>query len=55
MVSHGGPLRMVLSQVCGLPMSLCWALRIDHGTRLRVWLERGEVGLVGELLELQQP
>ncbi len=54
-VSHGGPLRMVLSQVCGLPMSLCWALRIDHGTRLRVWLERGEVGLVGELLELQQP
>ncbi|MCM2524892.1 histidine phosphatase family protein [Stenotrophomonas maltophilia] len=54
-VSHGGSLRMVLSQVCGLPMSLCWALRIDHGTRLRVWLERGEVGLVGELLELQQP
>ncbi len=49
-VSHGGPLRMVLSQVCGLPMSLCWALRIDHGTRLRVWLERGEIGLVGELL-----
>ncbi|MDA5337598.1 histidine phosphatase family protein [Stenotrophomonas maltophilia] len=54
-VSHGGPLRMVLSQVCGLPMSLCWALRIDHGTRLRVWLERGEAGLAGELLELQQP
>ena len=54
-VSHGGPLRMVLSQVCGLPMSLCWALRIDHGTRLRVWVERGEAGLVGELLELQQP
>jgi len=41
--------------VCGLPMSLCWALRIDHGTRLRVWVERGEAGLVGELLELQQP
>ena len=54
-VSHGGPLRMVLSQVCGLPMSLCWALRIDHGTRLRVRLERGEAGLAGELLELQQP
>ena len=54
-VSHGGPLRMVLSLVCGLPMSLCWALRIDHGTRLRVWVERGEAGLVGELLELQQP
>ena len=46
---------MVLSQVCGLPMSLCWALRIDHGTRLRVRLERGEAGLAGELLELQQP
>ncbi|TGV33108.1 phosphoglycerate mutase, partial [Mesorhizobium sp. M8A.F.Ca.ET.142.01.1.1] len=27
----------------------------DHGTRLRVWLERGEAGLAGELLELQQP
>ncbi|WP_313439108.1 histidine phosphatase family protein [Stenotrophomonas sp.] len=54
-VSHGGPLRMVLSLVCGLPLSLCWALRIDHGTRLRVRLERGETGLQGELLELQQP
>ncbi len=55
-ISHGGPLRMVLSQVCGLPMSLCWSLRIDHGTRLRVWLERNSEGRIwGELLELQQP
>ncbi len=53
-VTHGGPMRMVLSQVCGLPLSLCWALRIDHGTRLRVWLERSETGFQGELLELQQ-
>ena len=54
-VSHGGPLRMVLSQACGLPMSLCWALRIDHGTRLRLRVERSDNGLWGELLELQQP
>ena len=49
-------MRMVLSQVCGLPLSLCWALRIDHGTRLRLRVERSEEGaLWGELLELQQP
>ena len=54
-VSHGGPLRMVLSQVCGLPVAACWALRIDHGTRLRLRLQRGESGVWGELLELQQP
>ena len=53
-VSHGGPLRMVLSQVCGLPMAMCWALRIDHGTRLRLRVERQDDQLWGELLELQQ-
>jgi alpha-ribazole phosphatase len=53
-VSHGGPLRMVLSQVCGLPMAMCWALRIDHGTRLRLRVEREDERLWGELLELQQ-
>jgi len=41
--------------VCGLPVALCWALRIDHGTRLRLRVERGDAGLWGELLELQQP
>lgn len=54
-VSHGGPLRMVLSQVCGLPMAMCWALRIDHGTRLQLRVEREDDRLWGELLELQQP
>ena len=54
-VSHGGPLRMVLSQVCGLPMAMCWALRIDHGTRLQLRVERDDERLWGELLELQQP
>ncbi|REM96149.1 histidine phosphatase family protein, partial [Mycobacterium tuberculosis] len=53
-VSHGGALRMVLSQVCGLPMAMCWALRIDHGTRLRLRVEREDDHLWGELLELQQ-
>ena len=45
---------MVLSQVCGLPMAMCWALRIDHGTRLRLRVERQDDQLWGELLELQQ-
>jgi alpha-ribazole phosphatase len=53
-VSHGGALRMVLSQVCGLPMAMCWALRIDHGTRVRLRVEREDGELWGELLELQQ-
>jgi alpha-ribazole phosphatase len=53
-VSHGGPLRMVLSQVCGMPMAMCWALRIDHGTRLQLRVEREGDRLWGELLELQQ-
>lgn len=53
-VSHGGPLRMVLSQVCDLPMAMCWALRIDHGTRLQLRVEREDGRLWGELLELQQ-
>ncbi|MFG6111836.1 histidine phosphatase family protein [Stenotrophomonas nematodicola] len=53
-VSHGGPLRMVLSQACGMPMAMCWALRIDHGTRLQLRVEREGDRLWGELLELQQ-
>lgn len=53
-VSHGGPLRMVLSQVCGLPMAMCWALRIDHGTRLQLRVEREDGELWGELLELRR-
>ncbi|MGY0610756.1 MULTISPECIES: histidine phosphatase family protein [unclassified Luteimonas] len=55
-VSHGGALRMALSQACGLPLAALWALRIDYGTRLRVRVEAGEDGLPwGELIELAQP
>jgi len=55
-VSHGGPMRMALSQVCGLPLASLWALRIDYGTRLRLRVELGSDGrLWGELLELVQP
>ena len=55
-VSHGGPLRMALSQVCGLPLPSLWALRIDYGTRLRLRVERDDDGRTwGELLELAQP
>lgn len=55
-VSHGGPLRMALSQACGLPLPALWSLRIDYGTRLRLRLEVGDDGRPwGELLELVQP
>lgn len=55
-VSHAGVLRLALSQVCGIPLAMLWTLRIDHGTRLRLRVERtGEGWLWGELLELQQP
>ncbi|MGO1542046.1 MAG: histidine phosphatase family protein [Luteimonas sp.] len=55
-VSHGGALRMALSQACGLPLSALWALRIGYGTRARLRVEAGARGrLWGELLELAQP
>lgn len=55
-VSHGGAMRMALTQVCGLPLASTWALRIDYGTRLRLRVEAGDDGrLWGELLELVQP
>lgn len=55
-VSHGGTLRMALSQACGLPLAALWAVRIDYGTRLRLRVEAGDGGhLWGELLELVQP
>lgn len=55
-VSHAGVLRLALSQVCGIPLAMLWTLRIDHGTRLRLRVERtGDGRLWGELLELQQP
>lgn len=55
-VSHGGALRMALSQACGLPLAALWAVRIDYGTRLRLRVEAGDGGrLWGELLELVQP
>jgi alpha-ribazole phosphatase len=55
-VSHAGVLRLTISRICGMPLSLLWALRIDYGTRVRLRVERGEDGqLWGELLELRQP
>ena len=55
-VSHGGAMRMALSQVCGLSLASTWALRIDYGTRLRLRVEvGGDDRLWGELLELVQP
>jgi alpha-ribazole phosphatase len=55
-VSHAGVLRLAISRICGIPLSMLWAVRIDYGTRVRLRVERGEDGrLWGELLELRQP
>ena len=54
-VSHAGVLRLAVSRVCGMPLSVLWAMRIDYGTRVRLRVERGDDGrLWGELLELRQ-
>ena len=54
-VSHAGVLRLAVSRVCGIPLSMLWAMRIDYGTRVRLRVERGDDGrLWGELLELRQ-
>ncbi|MNW21929.1 hypothetical protein D3C71_2231230 [compost metagenome] len=55
-VSHAGVLRLAISRICGMPLSMLWAVRIDYGTRVRLRVERGDDDrLWGELLELRQP
>jgi broad specificity phosphatase PhoE len=47
-VSHGGPLRVLISLMLGLPPEAHWSFRVDHGSISE--LERGED--MGTLLQL---
>lgn len=55
-VTHAGPIRLALSQSCGLPLDGLWALRIGYGTRIRLHLEADTNERVwGEIVEISQP
>ena len=55
-VTHAGPMRLALHQVCGLPLNSLWALRIGFGTRIRLNLEfAADAKMWGELVEISQP
>jgi alpha-ribazole phosphatase len=55
-VTHAGPMRVALHQVCGLPLDSLWALRIGFGTRIRLNLEfAADTKMWGEIVEISQP
>jgi len=55
-VTHAGPMRMALHQVCGLPLDGLWALRIGFGTRIRLNLQfAADAKMWGEIVEISQP
>ncbi|GIX32031.1 MAG: hypothetical protein KatS3mg124_2503 [Porticoccaceae bacterium] len=49
-VTHGGPIRILLSELLGLPWARTWQLRIDPGARSRLLVHPGPPPLV-ELVE----
>ena len=55
-VTHAGPMRVALHQVCGLPLDRLWALRIGFGTRIRLNFEvAADARVWGEIIEISQP
>ena len=55
-VTHAGPMRVALHQVCGLPLDRLWALRIGFGTRIRLNFEvAADARVWGEIVEISQP
>jgi alpha-ribazole phosphatase len=55
-VTHAGPMRVALHQVCRLPLDSLWALRIGFGTRIRLNLEfAAATKMWGEIVEISQP
>jgi alpha-ribazole phosphatase len=55
-VTHAGPMRVALHQVCGLALDSLWALRIGFGTRIRLNLEfAADAKVWGEIVEISQP
>lgn len=54
-IAHGGPIRAALHLACGLAFESLWTFKIDHGTRIRLHLDRdGESRLWGEIVEIAQ-
>lgn len=55
-ITHGGPIRLAISQACGLPLNRLWVLRIACATRIRLGLAAEPDGrLWGEIIEIAQP
>lgn len=55
-VAHGGSIRAALAAACGFEQTALWALRIGHGTLVRVELGTDAGGrLWGEIVEIRQP
>ena len=55
-VTHAGPLRLVLSMTTGLPLAGLWAVRVDYASRVRLRVERGADGKPwAEIIEIAQP
>ena len=55
-VTHAGPMRLALYQVCGLPLDSLWVLRIGFGTRIRLNFEfAADARVWGEIVEISQP
>ncbi len=55
-VTHGGPMRLALSQTCGFDLRALWAVRIGYGARVRLDLNKGSDGAFwGEIVEIGQP
>jgi alpha-ribazole phosphatase len=52
-VTHAGPMRLVLSMVCGLPLNSLWA--VGFGTRIRLAFEAANDRFWGEIVEISQP
>jgi alpha-ribazole phosphatase len=55
-VTHAGPMRVALHQICGLPFNSLWAVRIGFATRIRLNFEIATNGhRWGEIMEISQP
>ena len=55
-ITHAGPIRQALADVCGLPLDRLWSIRIGHATRVRLEFAIGGDGLPwGEIVEVAQP
>lgn len=55
-ISHAGAIRAAISVACGIALAALWAVRISHGTRVRLRLGSDASGKIwGEIVEITQP